>query len=366
MAAPLTILFVSWPARAEQPVAAFSGPADECPPQQYLAGRIETLLGHDVPKNQAAYVTIARSEQGRYEARVLIQTPLGAAERHLSGESCRVALDAVAIIVAISIVPERASEIRALAGRTEAEQGLVLTAPAQSSVGGSGASASASTKSPPESSIGSRPEADAPASTGSSTDPLVAETPVTEGPDSAESSAEPPSAAVSAPRARVSVAVYAAVAGLAMPSLALGAGAGAMVRMGTRLAIELSGNAFLNQDMRRDAVHGAGFTMLSGNAHACYLVSKERLVFGPCLGVVGLRLVGHGKGTENTYAAVALSWGPTLGWTGQMAVTRQISIRAYADVYAPVARPRFLLEGNEVHRVPLVGASVWLGPEMSF
>jgi hypothetical protein len=107
-------------ANEERPPVAFSGPDAECPPPDYVDERVGRLLRSNERGQGAARVVVTKSENG-YDAVVSVQTKEGRGERRFSATTCELAADAAAVIVAISIFPERAAELAARA--EEADDG---------------------------------------------------------------------------------------------------------------------------------------------------------------------------------------------------------------------------------------------------
>jgi len=292
-------------AEKEAGTITFLGPEAECPTPAYVDERIGRLLGSGVHGSGMARVLVTRSQSG-YDAVVSIETEKGRGERRFSANSCQLAADTAALIVAISLFPERAGELTSRANDLDAEV----------------------------------PQPRAP---------------------SANSGVTRPSR---------SFAFLAAAGGdldtSSLPFTALGPGGSFGLRVETHFVVEMFAEVFLRQTVHQTETRSAQFDMLSGGLRGCYVVARGALGGGPCIGAKAVRLAGQGEGTDRTYRGVGLYVGPSVGALFRWTPGGPFGLRVCAELFSPLTRRPFLLDGAEIHRPPSLGASAFVGPELSF
>src|SRR5262245_46012613 len=109
------VLLLTWlgftrPAQAEAPkLVELSAPDAGCPSEDYLNGRVLRLIGEDASERGSASVIVRKTEDG-YAVSLSIQSAAGTGERHFDAASCRLGVDTAALIVVISLYPDRAAE----------------------------------------------------------------------------------------------------------------------------------------------------------------------------------------------------------------------------------------------------------------
>jgi hypothetical protein len=150
-----------------------------------------------------------------------------------------------------------------------------------------------------------------------------------------------------------------------MPNVALGFGGVLGLNSGA-LSVEIHGAAYLSQVTEQRVDQSAEFYLQSLGVRGCYALSLAKTRFSPCLGAIGIRVVGVGKGTDRTYERNWLYGGPAASGVLQFGITRAFSVRLDAAAFVNTSRPRFLLNGAEIHRPSLFGFQAFFGPELRF
>jgi hypothetical protein len=301
---------------AAEPLAVtFSSAGPGCPAAKDLNDRVARLVGTDV-REASAHVSVTPNA-GRYDVVVSVRGKETGGERRFSADSCALAVDAAALVIAISIFPERALELTQRA------------------------SESSTPKQP------STPPAAA---------PILAER--------AEISTSPPA---SLPRAPVAlhVSVGPVVDGTSLPRVAVGAAGLVGVALGS-LTFEAFGAVFDSQTVQSTETQSAQFWMQSWGLRGCYAWNRGAATYGGCAGVAAVRVAGSGRGTDRAYDDAATQWGPALGAVLRIHLVDPVWLRAHGEVFVPGTRRPFLLDGREVHRPAPIDISAFLGPELSF
>jgi len=300
---------------AEPHTVTLSGTAPGCPGESYLNDRVARLVGADV-REAAAHVSVTPSA-GRYDVVVSVRRNETSGERRFSADTCALAVDAAALVVAISIFPERALE---------------LTQRAESS-------------NPNEASTSPSPPA----------------------PREERAERAPPVAP--APSPRLSVGLHASIGAAAfatsLPRPAVGPAGALGVSLGS-LAFDVFGAVFDSQTVQSIETQSAELSMQSVGVRGCYATGRGAVAYGGCAAVVTVRLAGSGRGTDRTYDDAAIYWGPALGALFRVRVVNPFWLRLQGDFFVPVARRPFLLDTREIHRPAAADVSTFLGPEISF
>jgi hypothetical protein len=315
-----------------------SGAPAECPDVGYFRDRVAALAEGDAGDRGSADVRVAQNGD-HYDVVVAVRIKGAHGERRFSSNTCRLAVDAAAVIVAISLFPERAGDVARRAGDADANDGA---APAASPP----AAAGATTLTAPE----SREESAAPAL----------------------ASREEEGAAVPAKRAsarrtlRLSTSLGIGFDSTALPSVAPEGELLIGAHVGRHVFLELAGASTLSQTARSSGSSAATFAMQSAGIHGCYQESWGRLALAPCLGVTMIRVTGEGQGIDQPHRGESLDAGPSAGALLRWLATDKIAARIYAQSFFPLIRGRFFLGGAEVHRASALDVSVLFGPELSF
>jgi hypothetical protein len=303
---------VIWLAR---PSHAEGAPRSSCASNQEVERRVAELVGPDAPRGGRADVRVEETLDGHYRVQVLVQTPRGNAVRQFEAATCELATNIAALIVAISLHPDRSAELEERA----------------------------QSKPPPPIQVEER---------AAPTVQLLAPVPREQG--------APPARARS-----FSLAAELFSDWTSMPSLSLGGGGTLGFRPNAQLFFEASLGAFAAQTIELPNGRSARFDMASAAVRAC-VVAKPGSVFAACLGAVGVRLQGNGSGSELPHDSTAWYVGPSAGILARVPVSRGWALRASMHVFGPIGVHRFLLDGAEVHRPFVVGIAGQVGPEVSF
>lgn len=262
---------------------------------------------------------VARVEHGERWSVILQTTRAGVAspERRLEATSCRALADATAVILALALIPEEA------AAPSTHERG-------------------------PE----APPREAAPAMTAPL--PLAA---------SAERSARAPEPGRHTFGASASLATDAAT----LPSPALGARA-ALAWTPGRGRLELSGSYFTAQS-QTTGLSAAGASFASGvlGARAGWTLVESVVEVSPRVGADVELLRARGFGAANNYDASAAWLSATGGALFVVPLSSFLALRADADAVVPLARPRFVVDGEgAVHRPASFGLRAGIGAELRF
>lgn len=299
---------------AESRGVTLASASPDCPGESYLDQRVTRLVGSDA-RGGTAHVDVAKSE-GRYDVVVTVRGNQTGGQRRFSAETCVLAVDAAALIVAISMFPERASE---LTQRANEPPGPVV-------------------------------------------EPVRPSEPI-EAPEKGE--VVPPRSLSRAAPFELRASVGPALDATSLPSLAVGPEATFAASSGP-LSFELAGALFTSQTVASTDAQSALFWMQSVELRGCYGWRAGGATLGPCVGATAIRLAGSGQGTDRTYDEATIYWGPSLGALARLRVASRVWLRAYAESFAPVVRRPFLLDGREVHRPGAIGFAGFVGPELAF
>jgi hypothetical protein len=311
-------------------VVEFSPSEPDCPDPEFIDRRFRQLVGENAQSPGKAKVTLVRTADGSLDFTIRIVNDVDWRERRFVATSCSLGAETAALIIAISLFPERADdverraeELRAVPREAATPQRVRETAMPQ----------------PPLTDTGSR----------------AAPTP-----------ASPPTVS---PRAyevhgTLSLAAGVDVATLPQPGVGFGAGAGLEI---DRVRLELTGARFLNQSVELPEGRGVRFALAMLGLHACYAIpSAASVTVSPCLGATGFRLSGEGSGAQQNYTRVDFYGGPALGAALHFRPTDLLALRLYTESFVALDRPRFVLEERFVHRPARIGVVAFVGSELRF
>jgi hypothetical protein len=285
--------------------------------------RVAELVGPDAPHLGRADVRAEQTGEGRYRIVVSVNTTRGPAVRQFEAASCPLATDIAALLVAISLYPERSAELEE---RARANPSAPGTSP-----GTSGEPVPPATRAPP------------------SIDAVVSDK------QSGSTTRSHPFSLAAAVLADLT----------SMPSAAFGGGGTFGFRPFDHLSFEASAGAFASQTVDLPDGRSARFGMQNAAIRGCF-VPWTSGVFAACIGAVGIRLAGRGSGVERPHDSSAFYVGPSAGFLARVPAGGRLRLRASVEAFVPLAAHRFLLDGVEVHQPNLVGIAGQVGPEVSF
>lgn len=193
-------------------------------------------------------------------------------------------------------------------------------------------------------------------------------------PDASKRAIRSPSsrATITIGRRSTSFAIGAGIQGLAgaLPSIAPAAG-GWIAWLPGRARIELSAYGTTAESaFAPGGTSGAELRMLGAAARGCWMaLASRRFGVGPCAGIEGVRISSSGVGI--TAPRDAITWGSAgaLGALAYLGVDGPFALTISADALAPVARPRFVLDGDTatvLHRPAAVWGRLLFGGEIRF
>jgi hypothetical protein len=308
----------------------------ECPDSAYVRRRVDELFAGGAPPTAHldARATAVRGADRRYHVTLRTVRSGTVGERRMEGASCRSLADALALVIALTIDPSRAT--------------------------GSGASSPAdSTSEPASESPSSAPSAPAPAPTSA---------PV---PASAPASAPAPAPApvpAPAPRWQWSASAGAVADDGSLPGIALGVGLRALAMLGPA-AIETYASALPGQvgTVPGSPADGGTFRLVLGGARACYAPLRGHLDLAACAGLELGWLHADGLGVHYPQGADSLWAAGSLGLRASQQIAGSLRLALDLSVGDPWRRDRFVLDGiGLVHQASPVVGRAYLGPELRF
>lgn len=271
-----------------------------------------------------ARVRVEQTDRGERWS-VTIQTTragITSAERRLQASSCAALADATAVVLALAMVPdERAAE----PATAPAPAPLPARAPAPASPG------VAVVK---------------PSKTAASEHEVAARDPYTH-----------------ALAASASLATDAT----SLPAPAVGGRAG-VAWTPDAARIELAGTYYSYQSKTTDTSQaGAKLTLLTAGARGCWALLRGPVELSPCAGADLDIVRASGFGARANYDASAAWISAAAGALVRVPVGSWLALRAHADATAPLARPRFVVEGDgAVHQPSTFGLRGAIGAELLF
>lgn len=301
-------------AHAEPRVAVVWSAPDECPSSAELASRTTAR----VPETTAVRANGRVTKSGtKYRLELAIEGGSSKGERVLEADSCDALATSAAVVIAMSVAPQRDE-------------------PAEPSPQPPAAAAAPAPSPPPKP---TPPDHDASPARPS---PLPARGTITLRPD-------------------------VVVDGGLMPSFAVGGGGAIGLNVGRALHVEAHGAAFASQDAHAaNADEGGSFSLFAGGARACWAVTA-RVEISPCAGVVVARLGATGFGAAKVGDGEAVTWGPEAGASVLVPIAGPVGVRAGAFAFLPISRRSFVITAvGEVHQPAAVAARGFVGPEVRF
>jgi hypothetical protein len=379
------------PADAQEPPAPVKlewlAPAG-CPATAAVLAQVERILGPATSaerKDVTARAVVSRAGHGRWQVALTTRVGAWTGERSFSADSCKALADATALIVALTVDPERASLAPAALPAPPTATVTTPTTPAVPT-----ATTTPSPAGPPGEPSSPSPSGSAATSAASSTTaapppgpaPTQATTPSPSSPaaESAASPAKPPLAPAAAERAtpvepastaRHHFALGASGSGElgSLPDTAFGAEvSGAWLPW--RLRFELAGAYWAAQTAPvpgRPRESGQ-FETTSLAGRGCFAVVQYAFELSPCavLEVFHMNATGFGTSQDMQGSAdwVALGGGVLAAWS----FARELALRVDLEVRAPLTRPQFVVQGDAgpVHQPSAVGGRGAIGLEFRF
>ena len=266
---------------------------------------------------------------------------VAAAERRLDATSCGALADATAVILALALIPEAPAPL----ATTPPEAQLTAPLPAATTPPAGEATA----PSPATTRVAEPP-------------PLAAVAPVAPRAGGAE---HRPSDRVSTHSIGVSASV--ATDATTLPAPAVG-GRAALAWTPGPARVELGGGYFSDQSKTTGtSPAGASFTLLVAGGRGCWAVARGAIELSPCIGAEVAIVNARGFGAASNYEASAAWVSGAGGALLRVPVAPWLALRADADALVPLARPRFVVEGDgAVHQPGSLGVRGAIGAELLF
>jgi hypothetical protein len=325
LAVSLSVTEAARPLRAE-PAATieFSTSELDCPEPSFVNQHFLDLVGAGVQTAGRAVVSVTKTSGGEYEFLIRINNSAETGERRFFATSCMLGSETAALIIAISLFPERANDF-------ERRSQTLSTNPQP-------------TPRPPDRTTASTSD-DRQSAARAPVRPLA------------------PSAPDRALHGSLSLATGLDTTSMPAPGFGFGVAASFGI---DRISVEVTGAQFVEQTLELPDQRGARFVLITLGAHACYSFGRRPLVVSPCLGASGLRLSGEGLGAQRNFERVGVYGGPALGAAIRWFTTEWLAVRIYAESFVSLVRPSFVLENQFVHRPAAIGLSAFAGPELQF
>ena len=337
-------------------------PPEECPDAAYVYGEIARLLGGEARATDSkvtAKAKIVHVKDGLW--RVTLTTKTTPSEggapsegsRTVEAESCRSLTDATALILALTINPER---VAATAASSSSSSGSPL---GSSSALGSSLVAAPSAPSASTSVVASAPSATIVATPADSVSPPIS-----------SASASPSTTANGGPDALASFVFGGALDTGTLPFVALGLGATNEARV-DRLRLQAIG--FWSPKRRATLANrptaGGDFDLYSLGARVGVSLLDPALSFelAPTLSLAWSRIRASGFGVDrpNDASIDSVALGP--GGYAALRLTKPVFLRLQVEALFPLRRPDFVLDAiGDVHTVPLLVGRAQLGLEARF
>jgi hypothetical protein len=354
-----TVAAMALPTAFAQPASfslSWQAPAS-CPDEAHVRHAVEQLLGEGPPPpaQVSARAVVEQTASGHWNVRLTTVRDGASGERVVESESCQSLADATALILALTIDPERvaarAPGASAAPSSSVAAPTAALTSPSAS------ASASASVPAPPQPPPSAVPTTPPPAA------PPVEASPTRQG----------------APGPTL-FALFAQVGGDVgtLPRAALAVGGGVALTLG-RFRAEVYGTYLPPQATYAATLQslGTNVDLLAGGLRGCFFPLVGSVEAGGCAGLELGELHGHGFGPSlpNRYYSFTPSdagglWvAPTL--SGRMAwrIARSFALVFDLGILVPVQRDTFVIDnlgGAALHEPGPVEGRASIGPEARF
>jgi hypothetical protein len=340
----------------EQPSSAvvWDAASPECPDQAYVRRAVDQLLGGDGPAPAARVEARAHvSHAGQWQVKLTIVRDGTTGERAIESSSCRSLADATALIVALTIDPERVAANRPTPNPGGADAGS--TAPPAPATEPGTPDAAVTTPPPPPAPALPPPPPPPPALT-----PPPPPTPT-------PTPAPPPN---SPPFPPSSVALLASFAGdigtLPQPAPGLALGAALLFRT---FRVEGYGAFWPSQTAHAPTAptFGGDVSLADGGIRACWLPVHGRLELAACPGLELGDLHGQGKGVRSPAPNDGVWFAATALARATWRLAPSFGVFLDLGLVIPFIRDQFALDQiGTIHQAGFVEGRASIGPELRF
>jgi hypothetical protein len=154
----------------------------------------------------------------------------------------------------------------------------------------------------------------------------------------------------------------------ALPSPALGVGAGLSMDASPSLRFELRGSYYLEQSATfEQSSLGARFQLVTFAARGCYAWRLRAFDLAPCIGADRYHVTASGFNGQVSLSPATTWWGPALGLFGRWRLHEKFAIYVAADAVVPLTKQRFVFaDVGELHHAAVVAVQLLLAPELRF
>ena len=318
-----------------------------CPDQGYVRGEVDRLVegGGAVPIHVDARAQVQRAADDRWRVHLVTLRNGATGERDLESTSCRSLADATALIVALTVDPERVAA-------HQAPQPVAPPPPADA--GPPETAAPAATAAPPQPAPPRPPPA-----------PSTSTSPAPPRPPPAPSSSPP----VPLPPGRVAILPTLAGDVGTLPRPSYGVSLAAAVLLG-RLRLEGFGTYWPPESAYLSASTPAGprgdVQLATGGARACIVALPGRLELAACPGLEIGNLHGQGVGVRAALPADGLWVAATAAGRVTWRLLPNLGLTLDVGLAVPFLRDQIILDATTIHQAAVAAGRAAIGPELRF
>jgi hypothetical protein len=362
--AALAFLLVALPDALGQPtssVIAWDAPFRECPDEAYVRSAVAQLLAGDASPavRVEAHARVAHVAGAQWQVHLTTKREGATGERVFESTSCRSLADATALIVALTIDPQRVAANRPEPPPAPAPPGSAAPAPPPSATPPGPSAAPAPAPAPAPASAPVPPPAPVPAP---APPPVPAPAP-------APSPAPPPTSA-SEPLPAFPVAVFASLSGDlgTLPQTAYGFSLGAALLFRT-FRLEGYGAYWPAQTAHAASApaFGGDVYLADGGLRGCWLPWRSTIEIAACAGLELGDLHGQGLGVRSPQPNDGIWFAATALGRASWRVTSSFGLFVEVGLAVPFFRDTFSLDDiGTVHQAGIVEGRASLGPELRF
>jgi hypothetical protein len=353
--AAIAVLLGALPEALGEPsssVIAWDAPFSECPDEAYVRHAVDQLLGGDASPavRVDARARVAHSAGGQWQVHLTTVREGTTGERVFESSSCRSLADATALIVALTIDPQRVAVNRP----------APTPAPAASGSAAPPASATPPGTSTPPASASAPPPAPPPPP------PPTVAPPPTPTPTPAPAPTPAPT-----PLPEYPAAVFASFSGdlgtLPQPAYGFSLGAALLFRT---FRLEGYGAYWPSQTGHASSSSAFGGTvyLLDGGARGCWLPLRRALEIAACAGLELGDLHGQGLGVRSPLPADGIWFAATALGRASWRIAPSFGVFLDLGLAIPFIRDQFSLDNSTIpiHQAGPVEGRASLGPELRF
>ena len=315
---------------------------EACPSQEWVANDVERLVGAPPAETRVHTVAVATRTAAGWQVKLRTVTSAGTEDRVFEGESCRAVAEAAALLVALSLDPQRAT----------ATASATATAPAAAAP-----PALAHADAHADADADAVAHADADAVAHADADAL------------AHAPADAPAAAAASPL-RPSLSLSPRLDSGTLPLASPGLDLSLRLRR-SRASLDLSATDWLPQTARLSPSPSvtAHFTLLTAAVRGCYSLTPadSPLRLSPCLAFAFDHVDASASGDLTPTGGSTWWFDVAAGGRGEWLLTRWLSLETLVEADAPLTHPAFFVQnGSTSYRTAAAALRAGLGVALSF